>query len=230
MKLKRDEAFLNNVGRGVGTNLGTVQHRQMMMKIDQHFLDQSSGRMLDVDIVQFIQTADLSKMNSPDRVRVSLANLEYERNQSEMKKARLKRQRGVASMEKASCPICLDSYRPGASVVYPDCGHLACDDCMKKILEDRDLANACVTCRHEFEDHDDLTRMFFKFNYDGDVICRFCERPFRADSSNDDSCHVLQCGHAYHLGCLRYTELHCLACSRNIIGARDSKRLFLYFD
>lgn len=161
---------------------------------------------------------------------VGLVHLEIERNRLCIKKTRLKRQRGQMSIERPLCPICLEFLMPSREVVYPECGHLSCMDCMVKIFDDPHLNDACGVCRKVIPDLLDLEKVFFKFNYDGETICRFCDKPFRGDVGEEDSCHVLRCLHAYHKRCLQYTNLVCIACIQTVRGARDSKRVFLHFD
>lgn len=98
---------------------------------------------------------------------------------------------------------------------------------MMKIFNDEDLTNACVACRRVINNQANLFNIYFKFNYDGEPICRFCDKPFRSDVGIEENCYALECGHAYHKTCLLHIGSQCMGCGYNILS---SKRVFLHFD
>lgn len=227
-KMRREELTLNNVDDRIVLNTGTAKHRSMMAKIDRHFSDKSVNRIVDPELVRFATSADMTKMNSYDRIRMNLISIEIERNRVYVNKLRLKRKRGRIIMAQPSCPLCLTIYRPGDHVVTPDCGHLACEDCMNEIFDDENLRDSCPSCRIDIE-REDLERIYFKFNHDRDAICRYCDTPFREFDDGESCAQFLRCGHVYHKNCWQENDESCVACN-NILGERNAKRAFLHFE
>lgn len=228
IRYNHEEKIMNNLGYGYSPSAGTLRHRKMMSKIDQHFADSASVRILDPEVAAYIQTADLAKVNNFDRLRLNIANIEIERNRYQIRKDRLARLRlRVPEKKRASCPVCLSQFEPKNGIVYPTCGHTLCSNCMTKIFEEEELEDACVSCRALIDDRSDVCNIYFQFNHQHEPICRFCEEPFQADPIDADSCQIIPCGHAFHKHCLYTSQMNCLACATFISG--KAKQLFLHF-
>lgn len=226
IKMSTEERQLNNLGRGWGLTIGSTQHRRVMTMIDRHFLDVSSSRLVDPEIVRYIGEVDTSKINNVDRVRMELVKIETERNRHQIQRDR--RQRLRSKMTKhATCPICLENVSPQMGLVHPDCGHVLCASCMDRTFESPDTANACCNCRKLLANRDDFFNVNFQFNEHHDAICRFCEGPFELDPDDNNSCYVITCGHAYHKRCLSNNRVNCLACTAYM--STPAKKIFLNF-
>lgn len=228
VKMHNDEQQLNNLGHlGWGLNITSFEHRKIMTMIDRHFRDYSMDRELDPEIIAYVAAkVDTSHMSSLDRIRMELVKLEAERNHHQVRNRRQKRLRG--NMERhIACPVCMVDFTPQIDAVYPPCGHVACLKCCITILERPDLLSACSSCRGVIRNRDELEPIYFRFNSQNDVICRYCEVPFKIDASDDDMCHVLTCGHAFHKKCMLRVKTNCCACNAFIAGA--GKVVFNHF-
>lgn len=192
---------------------GSLHHRVMMSKIDKHFLDTSSKRTIDADLASYVTTVDVNGMQQFDRTRINLVKIEVERIQIHARRERLHRYR-EAQNKQASCPICLEVFKPAMAIVYPICGHVVCHPCMNKVIATRGLDNACACCRQSIDnpDGENLQSIQFMFNHDSDAICRFCEHPFEADAIESHGCKVLSCSHAFHANCLSFNQNKCTTC------------------
>lgn len=223
LQIYREEKALNNVGEHSVMNYGTSKHDKMMLEIDRYFLDTSVNRIVHADLIRYVAVSDANKMNAFDRVRVHLISLEIERNDVEINRLGLKRKRNHFNADQIACPIglnCLIKYAPDTIVVSHKCGHLLCQSCL-------DSRGVCPSCRCEII-RNEVNRIFFKFNHDHDPICRYCDVPFRVTDSDDDWCHILRCGHAYHKICLAANNNFCTACN-NINGNGRPQHAYLNF-
>lgn len=229
-RLYREE--MNNSSDEGFNQAETLNHRSIMTMIDRHFLDASTDKVIDPLVVSYVASVNTKRMNKFDRIRIDLVKLEVEQNRSKVRKDRSKRHR--AHQEKqASCPVCMEVFKPSVSLVYPKCGHVVCFNCMMTIIGTDDLDDACPCCRVLIHnpDGDDLVHVHFSFNSNSDAICRLCDKPFAVDPSEFNSCNVISCGHAYHKHCLQFMQQEsrqkCITCPGLV--STQSKTIFLQF-
>lgn len=227
LRLFREEMTLNNNGERLN-QMGSFHHRNVMSLIDRHFLDVSTNRIVDPQVSSYVLAANTDEMHGYDRTRINLVKLELENNRFHIRKERLKRLR-VNQRKQASCPVCLEVFRPSLSTVYPNCGHVVCSGCMTKIRANPQLNDRCAVCRVAIYNQtgEDLSIVRFMFNHDSDAICRFCERPFESDTSDVISC-VENCEHAFHKNCLQFNQQKCCICPG--FNPHPPKTIFLQFN
>lgn len=222
----RENVMLNNVDGNQLINFGTIKHRHVMNEIGAHFMDNSPDRVVEPDIVQYLFSADVNKMNCFDRIRMHLIALEYERGRFHAQKMRLKRKRGGMLTDEMACPVCLLKIVPNVNVDILECGHVLCETCLNGILDNDNLRDACPVCRVNIDREEDMNRIHFKFNYDNEPICRYCEVPFRQNDGSE--CMALACSHAFHENCLTQIDNNCCTCNNIIGGGRT--HAFLHFE
>lgn len=224
MQMQRGEILLDNSGGNLVLNHGTAKHRQIMNEIDK-----TAERILDPDIVRYLLTADTSRMNQFDRLRLDLASIENERTGVHVRKLRMKRNRNGMLTDEMACPVCLRKHKPKSTVIILECGHVLVhgEECFDEIMDNGNLRNACPSCRKPVN-REEIDAVYLKFNHNGEPICRYCEYPFR-DSDGENWCMVLRCGHAYHRNCLADIDNNCTHCN-NIIGGGKPQRAFLHYE
>lgn len=203
----------------------SFQHCQVMAKIDYHFTRNQDA--IEPAIIEYLSSnVNVQELNTFDKIRTSLMNLEIQRVQVEMERKRLQQNElsNAADQRQMVCFVCYRHIEPGMHLLFGKCGHLTCADCLKQVFAARNLHNRCSVCTVPIPSINDALRCLFKFNAKKHAVCRFCLKPF---NENVGDITMISCGHAYHAACMR-TNGQCMECGCAYDRAKLT-RVFAYW-
>lgn len=189
----------------------TSRNRQQIASmIDAHLDAQPRGIIIDPILVgYFYRNHDFGQMYPMDIIRLCLLGLEI--NRIRIEQMRFQMEQRQRHNDRARCSICFDIFGPGMVILGTPCGHIFCRQCYQRVVDAQYGPSNCSVCRHPITIGEAI-RLYIRFNYDGNLICRRCMIEFNPETNM----FCFMCGDVFCDACLEAQHRHeaegCFGC------------------